>query len=183
MKDIKILSNSTNDQYLLRPATLWGIPYVQEALSLFEKQYPDELRLSQSLEVAVKYVQGEKRGQELRKVSMAAFKVGKEVSVEGKFVSKAASAISSVPYTHTDLNSGEKGWRQARHILGPVVSSAYSLELFNKDANISEKMLKQAVQEASNEVIILIKNFPKQPNKGKRLDVLFKELDAGLRNK
>lgn len=82
MKDIKILSNSTNDQYLLRPATLWGISYVQEALSLFEKQYPDELRLSQSLEVAVKYVQGEKRGQELRKVSMAAFKVGKEVSVE-----------------------------------------------------------------------------------------------------
>lgn len=44
-------------------------------------------------------------------------------------------------------------------------------------------MLKQAVQEAPNEVITLIKNFPKQPNKGKRLDVLFKKLDAGLRNK
>ena len=141
------------------------------------------MRLSQSLEIAVKYVQGEKRGQKLRKVSMAAFKVGKEVSVEGKFVSKAASAISSVPYTHTDLHSGEQGWRQARHILGPVVYSAYSLELFNKDTNISEQMLKRAVQEAPDEVTILIENFLEQPNKEKRLDILFKKLDAGLRNK
>lgn len=183
MSNIKSLSNSTNDQYLLRPATFWGIPYVQEALSLFEKQYPNELRLSQSLEVAIKYVQGEKRGQKLRKASMAALKVGKEVSVEGKFVSKAASAISSVPYTHTDLHSGKQGWRQARHILGPVVYSAYALELFKETPDISEQMLKQAVQEAPDEVTILIKNFPEQPNNEKRLDILFKKLDAGLRSK
>lgn len=183
MDNIHPLSNSTKDQYLLRPATLWGIPYVKEALYIFEEQYPHEVRLSQSLNVAIQYAQGEKRGQNLRRTSMAPFKVGKEVSPEAKFVSKAASAISSVSYTHTDLHTGEQGWRQARHILGPIVYSAYALELFQGDSDISEKLIQQAVQDAPNEVSILIKNFPKQPTKTNRLDILFSQLDSGLRSK
>ena len=68
MDNIHPLSNSTKDQYLLRPATLWGIPYVKEALYIFEEQYPHEVRLSQSLNVAIQYAQGEKRGQNLRRL-------------------------------------------------------------------------------------------------------------------
>ena len=57
------LTNSTDDQHLLRPATLWGIPFVAEVLPIFENNYPDDSRPRQSLAVATKYVQGEKRGQ------------------------------------------------------------------------------------------------------------------------
>ena len=60
---------------------------------------------------------------------MAVFKIGKEVDEPAKYVTKAASAISAVPYTHTDLQIGEQGWRQARHVLGPIVYAAYALEL------------------------------------------------------
>ena len=48
------LTNSTDDQHLLRPATLWGIPFVGEVLPIFEKNYLDDSRLRQSLEVAIK---------------------------------------------------------------------------------------------------------------------------------
>ena len=103
------LTNSTDDQYLLRPATLWGIAFVAEVLPIFEKNYPDDLRPRQSLEVATKYIQGEKRGQELRRVSMAVFKIGKEVDEPAKYVTKAASAVSCCsiyPYGFTNRRPG-----------------------------------------------------------------------------
>ena len=176
-----ILTNSTDDQHLLRPATLWGIPFVTEALLVFEKQYPDDVRPRQSLEAATKYAQGEKRGQELRRVSMASFKAGKEVEETAKYVTKATSAISAVAYTHTDLKIGDQGWRQARHVLGPIVYSAYALELSEGSTVASDDMINRAIKERLDEVCIIIRNFPPQPSKITRLDVLFQKLDDGLR--
>jgi hypothetical protein len=179
--NINKLTNSTDDQDLLRPATLWGLPFVAEVLPIFEANYPDDSRLRQSLEVATKYVQGEKRGQGLRRVSMAVFKIGKEVDEPAKYVTKAASAISAVPYTHTDLQNGEQGWRQARHVLGPIVYAAYALELSKTSKVASDDMIDRAIKEAPTEVHTIIRNFPPQPNQNKRLDILFKKLDDGLR--
>lgn len=175
------LMNSTDDQYLLRPATLWGIPFVAEVLPIFEENYPNDSRPRQALEVATKYVQGEKRGQELRRVSMAVFKIGKEVDEPAKYVTKAASAISAVPYTHTDLQNGDQGWRQARHVLGPIVYAAYALELSKTSRVASDDMIDRAIKEAPTEVHTIIRNFPPQPSKKTRLDILFKKLDDGLR--
>ena len=176
------LMNSTDDQHLLRPATFWGIAFVAEVLPIFEVNYPEDSRPRRSLEVATKYVQGEKRGQELRRVSLAVFKIGKEVDEPAKYVTKAASALSSVPYTHTDLRIGEQGWRQARHVLGPIVYSAYALELSKTSKVVSDDMIDRAIKEAPAEVHTIIKNFPPQPSKTTRLDILFKKLDEGLRD-
>ena len=176
------LMNSTDDQYLLRPATLWGIPFVAEVLPIFEKNYSDDSRPRQSLEVVTKYVQGEKRGQELRRVSMAVFKIGKEVDEAAKYVTKAASAISAVPYTHTDLQIGDQGWRQARHVLGPIVYAAYALELSKTSKAASDDMIDRAIKEAPTEVHTIIRNFPPQPSKTTRVDILFKKLDDALRD-
>lgn len=176
------LTNSTDDQHLLRPATFWGTAFVAEVLPIFEDNYPGDSRPRHSLEVAIKYVQGEKRGQDLRRVSLAVFKIGKEVDEPAKYVTKAASALSAVPYTHTDLQTGEQGWRQARHVLGPVVYAAYALELSKTSKVVSEDMIDRAIEVAPNEVRTIIQNFPPQPSKSTRLDKLFEKLDEGLRD-
>ena len=176
------LTNSTDDQHLLRPATFWGTEFVAEVLPIFEDKYPGDSRPRHSLEVAIKYVQGEKRGQDLRRVSLAVFKIGKEVDEPAKYVTKAASALSAVPYTHTDLQTGEQGWRQARHVLGPVVYAAYALELSKTSKVVSEDMIDRAIEVAPNEVRTIIQNFPPQPSKSTRLDKLFEKLDEGLRD-
>ena len=175
------LTNSTDDQYLLRPATFWGIAFVAEVLPIFEENYPEDSRPRRALEVATKYAQGEKRGQELRRVSLEVFKIGKEVDETAKYVTKAASAISAVPYTHTDLQIGEQGWRQARHVLGPIVYAAYALELSKTSKFESDDMIDRAIKVAPTEVHAIIRNFPPQPSKKTRLDILFKKLDDGLR--
>jgi len=131
----------------------------------------------EDLEAVTKYAQGEKRGQELRRVSMASFKVGKEVEEAAKYVTKATSAISAVAYTHTDLQIGDQGLRQARHVLGPIVYSAYALELSEGSTVASDDMINRELKEEPDEVCIIIRNFPPQPSKTTRLDVLLKRLD------
>lgn len=159
-----------------------GNSFCGRSITYFEENYPDDLRPRQSLEVATKYVQGEKRGQELRRVSMAVFKIGKEVDEAAKYVTKAASAISAVPYTHTDLQIGDQGWRQARHVLGPIVYAAYALELSKTSKAASDDMIDRAIKEAPTEVHTIIRNFPPQPSKTTRVDILFKKLDDALRD-
>lgn len=162
-------------------ATLWCIPFVTEALPIFEDNYSHDIRPRQCLEAAIKYAQGERRGQELRRLSMAAFKLGKEVDEPAKYVTKSASAIAAVAYTHTDLINGDQGWKQARHILGPIVYAAYALELSKTSNHVSDDMIERAIKVAPLEVKTLIRSFQAQPGKKSRIDGLFKKLDNVLR--
>ncbi|WP_261806268.1 putative immunity protein [Lapidilactobacillus luobeiensis] len=175
------LTNSSADQQLLRVATFWGLAFVSEVLPIFEANYPDDSRPRQALAVTTKYVQGEKRGQALRQVSMAVFKIGKEVTEPAKYVTRAVSALAAVPYTHTDLRSGDQGWRQARHVLGPIVYAAYALELAGQAQGAGDDLIERAITAAPPEVRTIIRQFPPQPDKRMRLDELFQQLDAGFR--
>lgn len=176
------LKNSTEDQHLLRPAALWAVDFVEQALPVFESHYPNDSRLREAVEAGRAYGRGKKRDKSLRVLALAAFKVGKEVDEASKYVTKAASAIAAIAYTHTDLQTGEQGVRQARHILGPVVYSALALEISESTPGLGDDIIHNAIESAPSEVRTLVRSMPPQTRNKNRLDVLFANLDSGLRN-
>ncbi len=176
------LKNSTEDQHLLRPAALWAADYTEQALPVFESRYPNDTRPREAVEAGRAYGQGKRRDKNLRVLALAAFKVGKEIDEPSKYVTKAASAVAAIAYTHTDLQTGEQGERQARHVLGPVVYSAFALELADGKPELGDSIIHSAIESAPPEVRTIVRNMPPQTNNKSRLDVLFADLDTGLRS-
>lgn len=170
------LSNSTQDQVLLRPVALWAANYAEQVLPVFEDTYPNEPCPRQAVEAAHEFSKGKKRDNNLRSISMAAFKLGTVTEGPSKYVTRAACAAAAVAYTHTDLATGTQGIRQARHILGPVVYAALAL---SKD---SDKLINDAIATAPPEVHFILRQMPPQPVGKKPEDILFARLDAGLRS-
>lgn len=170
------LSNSTNDQALLRPIASWAANYAERVLPIFENAYPDEPRPRQAVEASREFSKGKKRDNNLRSISMATFKLGKVTEGSPKYVTRAASAVAAIAYTHTDLATGIRGIRQARHILGPVVYAALSL------GNGGEELINDAIATAPPEVRLVLRQMPPQPSGKKQEDTLFAQLDAGLRS-
>lgn len=171
------LQSSTEDQALLRRVALWSVTYVEQALPIFEKKYPNELRPRQAVEAAREFGYGKKRDSKLRLLSMAAFKLGKTTEGSSKYVTRAACAAAAIAYTHTDLTTGIQGVRQARHVLGPVVYSAIAL------GDKGETLIDDAVAAAPSEVCLIIEQMPPQPAGEHQEDMLFARLDTGLRSK
>lgn len=171
------LSNSTKDQALLRPVASWAASYVEQVLPIFENAYPNEPRPRQAVEASREFSKGKKRDNHLRVISMAVFKLGKTSERSSKYVTRAASAVAAIAYTHTDLATGIQGIRQARHILGPVVYAALSL------GEDGEELINDAIVTAPPEVHLILQQMPAQPASKKREDMLFARLDTGLRSK
>jgi hypothetical protein len=169
------LSNSTKDQALLRPVALWAANYVEQVLPIFENAYPNEPCPRQAVEAAREFGKGKKRDNDLRSISMAAFKLGRTTEEPSKYVTRAACAAAAIAYTHTDLAMGIQGVRQARHILGPIVYAALAL---GKDC---DSLIDNAIANAPPEVYLILRQMPPQPAGEKQEDMLFARLDASLR--
>lgn len=171
------LNNSSEDQELLQPVSVWAAHYVDRVLPIFESIYPNESLPRQAVEAAREFGRGKKRDNDLRTISLSTFKLGKTANGAPKYVTRAASAAAAVAYTHTDLVTGIQGIRQARHILGPVVYAA--LALGEGGGNIID----EAIADAPSEVRLILQHMPPQPSSNKYEDMLFARLDAGLRNR
>ncbi|HEX6416113.1 MAG TPA: hypothetical protein VFZ62_01170 [Candidatus Saccharimonadales bacterium] len=176
------LGNSTEEQALLRPIALWAIAFAEEALAVFEKQHPQDARLRETIEAAREFGEGKKRDKNLRMVAFAAMKAGRDTDEPSKYAAQAAMLTAAVAYTHTDLQTGVQGIRQARHILGPIVYSALAVETESHDPAKADELLTRAVSSAPKEVRELLEHMPVQPQKSTRADELFYKLDSFLRN-
>src|SRR4051794_6402913 len=115
------LGNSTQEQELLRVVALWAADCAELALPIFESRHPNDTRPRQAIEASREFGRGKRRDKALRIVALGAFKAGKKVDVPSKYAARAATLAASIAYTHTDLQTGLPGIRQARHILGPAV--------------------------------------------------------------
>lgn len=175
------LGNSTEEQVLLRAVALWVVNYADQALTIFENYHPEDIRPRQAIEAAREYGQGKKRDKNLRVVALASFKAAKDIDEASKYAARAATLTASVAYAHTDLQTGLQGIRQARHILGPVVYAAFSLETANNDTSVGDDIIRQAAQTAPPEVGRILEHMPPQPKKAGRVEELFFELDSALR--
>lgn len=176
------LKNSTEDQTVLRAAALWAADYAAQALPLFEHLYPADLRPRRAVEAGCEFGRGRKRDKNLRVLALAAFKLGQGLDVPAKYATRAASLTAAIAYTHTDLQTGIQGVRQAQHILGPIVYAALALETAaGGEPAIGAEIIRRAIVSAPPEVHSIVQQLPPQPAGTSRLAALLADLDAGLR--
>lgn len=175
------LGNSSEEQALLRPIALWAAKYAQEALSVFESRHPDDACPREAIEAGREFGNGKKRDKSLRMCAFAAMKSRKGADDPSKHAVQAAILTASVAYTHTDLQTGLQGVRQARHILGPIVYAALAVEAAANDTAIGDNLLQRAIQDAPPQVGHILAHMPPQPQKQSRVDVLFATLASALR--
>lgn len=175
------LGNSSEKQTLLRPVALWAARYAEEAPAIFESRHPDDMRPREAIEAGRDFGNGKKRDKNLRMSAFAAMKSKKGVDDASKYAAQAAVLTAAVAYTHTDLQTGLQGVRQAQHLLGPVVFAALAVETAANDSVVGDVFLEKAVQDAPVEVRSILARMPSQPQKSRRLDALFSTLDSGLR--
>lgn len=177
----EMLKDSSEEQALLRPIALWAARYAEEVLPVFESRHPDDERPRNAVEAGREFGHGKKRDKNLRMVAFAAMKSGKDIDVASKHATRAAMLTVAVAYTHTDLQTGLQGVRQARHILGPIVYAALALEAAADDSSVGDELLQRAVTDAPPEVRYILAHMPPQPQKEGRIDALFLALDSALR--
>lgn len=175
------LGNSSEEQALLRPVALWAAKYAQEALSVFESRHPEDPRPREAIEASREFGNGKKRDKNLRMRAFAAMKSKKDVDDSSKHTVQAAILAASVAYTHTDLQTGLQGIRQARHILGPIVYAALAVEVAANDTAIGDNLLQRAIQDAPPQVGHILAHMPSQPKREGRVDALFSALDSATR--
>ena len=177
------LGNSTQEQELLRAVALWAADCADLALPVFENQHATDKRPRAAIEGCREFGRGKKRDKALRIVALAALRAGKGVDGPSKYAARAATLAASVAYTHTDLQTGVPGMRQARHVLGPAVYAALALETAaGGDPKVGDDVVRRAIESAPNEVRYLLKHMPPQPKENGRLGVLFSDLDSALRS-
>jgi len=175
------LGNSTEEQTLLRPIALWAAKYAEEALVIFESRHPDDTRPREAIEGGRTFGSGKKRDKNLRVLAFAAMKSKKDIDEPSKHAAQAAMLAAAVAYTHTDLQAGLQGVRQARHILGPIVYAALAIEMAAADTTTGDEFLRRAIQDAPRQVSQILAHMPPQPQKAARVDTLFSALDSALR--
>lgn len=176
------LGKSTEEQGALRAVALWAADCAEEALLLFESHHREDDSPRRALEAAREYGKGKKRDKGLRVVAMAALRAGKATDEASKYAARAAMLAASVAYTHTDLQDGLQGVRQARHVLGPAVYAALALETAaGGDPHVGNDFIMRAIATAPGEVRYILRQLPAQPEENGRLAALFFELDLGLR--
>jgi Imm-5 like putative immunity protein len=176
------LGNSTQEQELLRAVALWAADCAEQALPIFESRHPTDARPRQAIEGCREFGRGKRRDKNLRIVALAALKAGKGVDEPSKHAAQAATLAASVAYTHTDLQIGMQGVRQARHVLGPAVYAALALETeAGGYPTVGDDVVHLAIESAPAEVRYLLKHMPPQPRETGRLGVLFSDLDSALR--
>ena len=176
------LGNSAQEQERLRAAALWAAECAEQALSVFEGHFPSDARPRAAIEGAREFGHGKKRDKNLRMLAFAALKAGKDADQPSKYATQAATFAAAVAYTHTDLQTGQPGVSQARHILGPAVYAALALETAAVGAShVGDNALRQAIESAPPGVRYLLRHLPPQPKGGSRLDALFFNLDSALR--
>jgi hypothetical protein len=176
------LGNSTQEQDLLRAVALWAADCAEQALPIFENRHPPDMRPREAIRGAREFGQGKKRDKNLRILALAALKAGKEEDEASKYAARAATLAASVAYTHTDLQTGIQGVRQARHVLGPAVYAALALETeADGDPEVGDNVVHLAIRSAPAEVRHLLQHMPPQPDENGRLGILFSNLDSALR--
>lgn len=182
-KEFIKLGNSGAEQETLRAITLWAADCADKALPVFEREYPRDSRPRDAIIAGRQYGEGKPRDKNLRVVAMAAFKLGKDVNESSKFVTKSAQLVAALAYTHTDLQEGEQGIRQAKHILGPAVYAAMAIEkAAGNDSKVGDELIQSFANAAPTEIAI-INYFPSQPESDARVGELFYVLDSLLRIK
>lgn len=176
-----VLRDSTEEQDVLRVVALWAAACAEAAILIFESRHPHDGRPRAAITACLEFGQGRKRDHNLRKVALAALQAGKGIDAASVYAARAATLAASVAYTHTDLQTGVQGIRQARHVLGSAVYAALALEhAGGGHTEIGDQLIARAIASAPSAVRHVLQHMPRQPDAPGRQSALFFMLDSAL---
>jgi hypothetical protein len=149
-------------------------------LPLFEAKAPDDARPRAAIEGIREFAPGGKRTARLRTLALAALSAAREVDDPAATpAARAAGLAASSAYTHALATLD-----QAKHILGPAVYAARAREGADSTSSprAGDDEIRWAIAHASREVREVLRRFPAREPGRTRLDSLYYQLDAGLRD-
>ena len=180
----------------LRAVAQFAAECAQDALEIFERVRPTDVRPRDAIEAAWAFARGGRRGRTLRDTAWAALRAAREVEkahadgaadrVESDDAGAAAGAgqaaraaalAASAAYLHP-LASAD----QVKHILGAAAHAARAAELVaGDDRAVGRARIEQARQRATPAVIEVLRRYPTASAGGGRVGALLRELDGILR--
>jgi hypothetical protein len=159
----------------LQKVVKWSLDIVEKSFIIFNKYYPNDLRVINAIEGAKEFSETGKRTNILRKLAMDAYRSSNEVEVvAASYSANSSSLLASVAFTHPFRDN-----KQAKHILGPIVYAALSIEAeYNFKAEIE---IGNIIQKIDVEIVSLLNEYPPYKSNGKRISDLFAFLDNETR--
>jgi hypothetical protein len=163
----------------LRFVGLWAADCAERVLPLFEAKAPSDTRPREAIEGIREFAGGGKRTARLRSLAVAALAAAREVGDPvATDAARAAGAAAASAYMHPLATLD-----QAKHALGPAVYAALARELAaSGDSSAADEELRWAIQHASPAVREVVRRYPIRVSGRTRLNVLFYQLDTGLRS-
>ena len=158
---------------------LWAADCAERVLPLFEARASSDTRPREAIEGIRVFARGGKRTAQLRSLSWAAYAAGRESGDPvAAAAARAAGLAAATAYIHALATP-----HQAKHALGPAVYGARARELAaGHDSSSGDEEIRWAVEHASPTVREVVRRFPVRGSGRGRLDALFYQLDAGIRN-
>ncbi|MEZ7125264.1 putative immunity protein [Nonomuraea sp. AD125B] len=165
----------------LREVAAYAVACARPALTIFERERPDDPRPRAAIEAARTFADGAKRTKALRDSAWGAMRAAQEARDAGLAAAcdaaRAALAAASAGYLHPLAKA-----TQVKHILGPAAHAARAFELSaGDDPSVGADHLAQARALAGPVVVDVLRRYPPAPPGGGRVGELLRQLDASLR--
>ena len=157
---------------------LWAADCAERALPLFETKAPSDARPREAIEGIRAFARGELRKGPLRSLALAALAAARGVDdPAATAAARAAGYAAATAFTHPLATLDN-----AKHVLGPAVYGARACELAAvDDPGVGDEEIRWAIEHASPSVREVVGRMPARGAGRSRLDVLYHQLDAGLR--
>jgi hypothetical protein len=147
-------------------------------LPLFEEQAPSDPRPREAIEGARLFANGGKRTARLRSLAMAAHAAARDVNDDAATAAaRSAGVAAATAYTHALATLD-----QAKHVLGTSAYAALARSIA-EDYAAGDEEIHWAIEHSSPAVREIAARFPARVPGRSRLESLYYQVDAGLRQK
>ncbi|NRQ36304.1 exonuclease SbcC [Nonomuraea sp. NN258] len=165
----------------LREVAGFAVACALPALTIFERERPDDHRPRAALEAAQTFADGAKRTKALRDSAWAAMRAAQETRDAGLAAAtdaaRAALAAAGAGYLHPLAKA-----TQVKHILGAAAHAARAFELCAEDdPAVGADHLEHSRSLANPVVVAVLRRYPLAPPGGGRVGELLRQLDTSLR--
>lgn len=157
----------------------WAADCAKRVLPLYEAMAAADVRPREALAEIRIFARGGNRTVRIRTVALAALDAARESGdPAAAAAARAAGFAASTAYTKALANP-----HHAKHALGPAVYAARARELEHGDPGAGDEELRWAIAHAPASVPEIVSRWPARTTGRTRLDALFFQLDAGLRER
>jgi hypothetical protein len=165
----------------LREVAGYAVACARPALTIFERERPDDPRPRAAIDAAQAFAQGAERTKALRDSAWAAHGAAREARDAGQAAAsdaaRAALAAASAAFLHPLAKA-----TQVKHILGSAAHVARAFELCaGDDPTVGANHITRSRLLAHPVVVDVLRRYPAAPCGGGRIGELIRQLDTSLR--